>query len=40
MAQQKYKSLYAYAGWNPATKAYNPDNNADGYLMGLRLFPG
>ncbi|NOU39509.1 MAG: c-type cytochrome [Ferruginibacter sp.] len=28
------QKLYAYAGWNPATKSYNPDNNKDGIPDG------
>ncbi|RZM19467.1 MAG: c-type cytochrome [Pedobacter sp.] len=28
------QKLYAYAGWNPETKAYNPDNNKDGIPDG------
>jgi cytochrome c551/c552 len=30
------EKLYAYAGWNPATKSYNPDNNKDGMPDGSR----
>ncbi|WP_379709085.1 c-type cytochrome [Ferruginibacter yonginensis] len=30
------QKLYAYAGWNPETKAYNPDNNGDGAPDGSR----
>ncbi|MEO7265646.1 MAG: c-type cytochrome [Ferruginibacter sp.] len=28
------KKLYAYAGWNPDTKQYNPDKNGDGMPDG------
>ena len=28
------KKLYAYAGWNPEKKEYNPDNNGDGVPDG------
>ena len=28
------KKLYAYAGWNPEKKEYNPDNNGDGIPDG------
>jgi len=28
--------LYSYAGWNPTTKSYNPDNNKDGIPDGAR----
>jgi hypothetical protein len=28
------QKLYAYAGWNPDTKSYNPDNNGDGIPDG------
>ncbi|MFN8251052.1 MAG: c-type cytochrome [Ferruginibacter sp.] len=28
------KKLYEYAGWNPDTKQYNPDNNGDGIPDG------
>jgi cytochrome c2 len=28
------QKLYAYAGWNPATKSYNPDKNGDGQPDG------
>jgi len=28
------QKLYKFAGWNPATKSYNPDNNADGVPDG------
>ena len=27
---EEIQKLYAYAGWNPDTKKYNPDNNGDG----------
>ena len=30
------QKLYSYAGWNPATKTYNPDNNGDGIPDGAR----
>ena len=30
------QKLYSYAGWNPATKAYNPDNNSDGIPDGAK----
>ncbi len=30
------QKLYEYAGWNPATKSYNPDNNNDGQPDGAR----
>ncbi len=30
------KKLYSYAGWNPDTKQYNPDNNKDGIPDGAR----
>jgi cytochrome c2 len=30
------EKLYAYAGWNAATKAYNPDNNKDGIPDGAK----
>ncbi len=30
------QKLYAYAGWNPTTKAYNPDNNKDGVPDGAK----
>jgi hypothetical protein len=28
------QKLYAYAGWNPTTRSYNPDNNHDGQPDG------
>ena len=31
---EEIQKLYAYAGWNPATKKYNPDTNADGIPDG------
>ena len=31
---EEIKKLYSYAGWNPATKQYNPDNNNDGIPDG------
>ncbi len=30
------QKLYAYAGWNPTTKTYNPDNNNDGMPDGSK----
>ena len=30
------EKLYAYAGWNPATKQYNPDKNNDGMPDGSK----
>jgi cytochrome c551/c552 len=30
------QKLYAYAGWNPEKKAYNPDNNKDGIPDGAK----
>jgi len=30
------QKLYKYAGWNPDTKQYNPDNNRDGIPDGAR----
>ncbi len=30
------QKLYAYAGWNEATKNYNPDNNKDGIPDGAK----
>lgn len=30
------QKLYAYAGWNPDTKSYNPDNNGDGVPDGAK----
>ena len=30
------QKLYAYAGWNPATGQYNPDNNGDGIPDGAK----
>jgi cytochrome c551/c552 len=30
------QKLYSYAGWNPTTKSYNPDNNKDGIPDGAR----
>ncbi len=30
------QKLYAYAGWNPVTKQYNPDNNNDGVPDGAK----
>ncbi|MEO6538392.1 MAG: c-type cytochrome [Ferruginibacter sp.] len=30
------QKLYSYAGWNPDTKQYNPDNNKDGIPDGAR----
>ena len=33
---EEIKKLYAYAGWNPETKSYNPDNNKDGIPDGAK----
>ena len=33
---EQIQKLYEYAGWNPATKTYNPDNNADGQPDGAK----
>lgn len=33
------QKLYAYAGWNPSTKSYNPDSNKDGIPDGARPIP-
>ena len=33
------QKLYKYAGWNPDTKAYNPDNNGDGTPDGAQPIP-
>ncbi len=33
---EEIKKLYSYAGWNPDTKQYNPDNNNDGIPDGAR----
>ncbi len=33
---EEIKKLYSYAGWNPDTKQYNPDNNKDGIPDGAR----
>ncbi len=30
------QKLYAYSGWNPEKKAYNPDNNLDGIPDGAK----
>lgn len=30
------QKLYAYAGWNPDTKSYNPDTNGDGIPDGAK----
>ncbi|HSN62037.1 MAG TPA: c-type cytochrome [Ferruginibacter sp.] len=30
------QKLYEYAGWNPTTKTYNPDNNGDGIPDGAK----
>jgi Cytochrome c7 and related cytochrome c/Cytochrome c len=30
------QKLYRYAGWNPDTKSYNPDNNGDGIPDGAK----
>ncbi|HMC99579.1 MAG TPA: c-type cytochrome [Ferruginibacter sp.] len=31
---EEIQKLYKYAGWNPTTKTYNPDNNGDGLPDG------
>ena len=31
---EEIQKIYAYAGYNPATKSYNPDNNGDGLPDG------
>jgi mono/diheme cytochrome c family protein len=33
------QKLYAYAGWNPEKKEYNPDNNKDGVPDGAHAIP-
>jgi mono/diheme cytochrome c family protein len=33
------QKLYAYAGWNPVKKEYNPDNNKDGVPDGASAIP-
>jgi hypothetical protein len=33
---EEIQKLYAYAGWNPNTKQYNPDNNGDGVPDGAK----
>ncbi len=33
------QKLYAYAGWNPEKKEYNPDNNKDGIPDGAHAIP-
>ncbi len=33
---EEIQKLYTYAGWNPATKQYNPDNNNDGIPDGAK----
>lgn len=33
------QKLYSYAGWNPETKQYNPDNNKDGIPDGAKPIP-
>jgi cytochrome c551/c552 len=33
------QKLYKYAGWNPDTKQYNPDNNNDGTPDGASAIP-
>lgn len=33
------QKLYQYAGWNPDTKSYNPDNNGDGIPDGAKEIP-
>jgi len=35
-ATAEIQKLYSYAGWNPETKQYNPDNNNDGVPDGAR----
>jgi cytochrome c551/c552 len=38
-ANAEIKKLYSYAGWNPETKQYNPDNNKDGVPDGASAIP-
>lgn len=33
---EEIQKLYEYAGWNPATAKYNPDNNGDGIPDGAK----
>ncbi len=33
---EEIQKLYKYAGWNPDTKSYNPDNNGDGTPDGAQ----
>lgn len=33
------QKLYKFAGWNPDTKSYNPDNNGDGIPDGAKEIP-
>ncbi len=33
---EEIQKLYSYAGWNPTTKQYNPDNNGDGVPDGAK----
>jgi len=39
-ATAEIQKLYSYAGWNPETKQYNPDNNNDGVPDGARPIAG
>jgi len=36
---EEIQKLYRYAGWNPETKQYNPDNNGDGTPDGAKPIP-
>ena len=38
-ANAEIQKLYSYAGWNPETKQYNPDNNKDGVPDGASAIP-
>ncbi len=38
-ANAEIQKLYSYAGWNPDTKQYNPDNNKDGVPDGASAIP-
>jgi hypothetical protein len=38
-ANAEIQKLYTYAGWNPDTKQYNPDNNKDGVPDGASAIP-
>ncbi len=38
-ANAEIQKLYSYAGWNPETKQYNPDNNKDGVPDGAHAIP-